>query len=186
MTTIRQPTALMTAEDLFMMEDDAFRYDLIDGNVIRMSPAGREHGRLANELGRLVANFVIPRGLGEVYGAETGFILRRTPDVVLGPDVSFVRRERLTPDLTVEGYLPLAPDLAVEIISPSERAGEIQRKVQKYLAAGVPLLVLVYRRRREIIAYRYGEPTTLRLGDVLDGGDVLPGFTVAVADVFAA
>lgn len=186
MTPIRRPTALITAEDLFMMEDDDFRYDLIDGKLVRMSPAGREHGRLAQWLGSLVLMFVRPRGLGEVYGAETGFILRRKPDVVLGPDVSFVRCERLTPDLPVEGYLPLTPDLAVEITSPSERAGEIRRTVQKYLDAGVPLLVLVYPRRREIIVYRYGEPTTLRIGGVLDGGDLLPGFAVTVEEIFAA
>ena len=174
----------MTAEELACLEDDGYRYDLIDGELIRMAPAGRPHGRIAMTFGAHLWNFVHPRGLGEVYGAETGFILARNPDVVLGPDVAFLRADRVPPP-DEEGYLALAPDLAVEVISPSERAGQLARKVEKYMAAGVPLLLLVHPRRRTITVHRPGRaPIALREGDEFDGGDVLPGFRLPVAALF--
>jgi Uma2 family endonuclease len=177
-------TKLMTAEELEQLEDDGYRYDLIDGKLIRMAPAGRRQGKVEVTFTVHLWNFVNQGNLGEVYGAETGFILARNPDVVLGPDVSFVRSERLPPD-DLEGYLPLAPDLAVEVISPSDRRGQIERKVVKYLEAGVPLLVLVYPRRRTLVVHRPGQPPeTLGERDTFNGGDVLPGFRLAVAQIF--
>lgn len=178
-------TKLMTAEELERMEDDGYRYDLIDGELIRMSPAGRRQGKVEVTFTVHLWNFVNQGNLGEVYGAETGFILARNPDVVLGPDVSFVRSDRLPPD-ELEGFLPLAPDLAVEVISPSDRRGQIERKVAKYVDAGVPVLVLVYPRRRTIVVYRPGRPPqTLHEGESFDGGDLLPGFRLPVAEIFA-
>jgi len=175
---------LMTAEEFLDYGEDGYRYDLIDGRVVRMSPAGRRHGRIAVQIAKPLSIFVDDRGLGEVYAAETGFILARNPDVVVGPDVSFVRADRLTVDIDDEGFLPLAPDFAVEVISPSERAGRIRVKVQKYLDAGVPLLVLLYPRRRQVAVYRDGIVEMLGPGDVLDGGEVLPGFRLPLAGLF--
>src|SRR5688572_7379382 len=97
MTTTRPASRLMTAEEFLDFEgEDGYRYDLVDGKLDRMAAAGRRHGRITVRLGRMVDAFVEERGLGEVYAAETGFILSRNPDVVLAPDVSFVRAERIT------------------------------------------------------------------------------------------
>ena len=183
--TTRPRTKLMTAEEFLDYGEDGYRYDLIDGRVVRMAAAGRRHGRIALDLGRSVADFVAEHGLGEAYASETGFILQRNPDVVLAPDVSFVRNERLTAELDEDGFLPLAPDLAVEVISPSNRAGKIRIKVGHYLAAGVPLLWLIYPRRRQVAVHR-GDGTVEILDEtgVLDGGEVLPGFRLPVSSLF--
>jgi Uma2 family endonuclease len=180
-------TRLMTADEFFEMEtEDCYRYDLIDGEVIRMAAAGFEHGMLAAEVGRLLGNWVKPRGLGIVVGAETGFILARNPDVVLGPDAAFVRAGRLPPRGTWERFLPVAPDLAVEVISPSERRGQLEREVRRYLHGGVPLLWLLRPRRRTVQVYRAdGTSTILNDADMLDGEDVLPSFRLAVTELFA-
>lgn len=178
----------MTAEEFFDFDgEDGERYDLVDGKLDRMAAAGRRHGRIALRFGRVVDAFVDAHQLGEVYAAETGFILSRNPDVVLAPDVSFVRADRITPDLDEDGFLALAPDLAVEVISPSQRAGKIREKSRRYLEAGVPLLVLIYPRRRRVTVHRGHDPVE-KLDDsgVIDGGDVLPGFRLPVADLFDA
>jgi len=182
--TLQPRTTLMTAEEFLDYGEDGYRYDLVDGRVVRMSPAGRRHGRIAIKIAKPLSIFVDERALGEVYAAETGFILARNPDVVLGPDVSFVRADRLTVDIDDDGFLPLAPDFAVEVISPSERAGRIRVKVQKYLNAGVPLLVLINPRRWQAAVYRNGIVEMLGPDDVLDGGDVLPGFRLPLAGLF--
>ena len=177
-------TKLMTADELERLEDDGYRYGLTDGELIRMAPGSRRHGRIELIFAVHLYSFVSERKLGEVYGAETGFVLVRNPDVVLGPDVSFVRAERLPAN--DEGFLAVVPDLAVEVISPSERAGPLRRKVQKYLDAGVPMLVLVDARRRTVTVHAAGrDPVVLREGDELDGGEVLPGFRLPVATLFA-
>jgi Uma2 family endonuclease len=177
-------TRLMTAEELEEMPDDGQQYELMRGELVTMAPAGRRSGKLGMEIGSSLLVHVKNNGIGEVYGADTGFILSRNPDVVLAPDASFVRLERLK-DVGEDGFLPLAPDLAVEVISPSERAGHISAKVSEYLHAGVRLIWLVDPRRRIVTVYT---PThaarVLRIEDVLDGGDVLPGFSLPLAALF--
>jgi Uma2 family endonuclease len=184
--TTRPAPSLMTAEEFLLFDgEDGYRYDLIDGKLVRMAAAGRRHGRIAVRFSTPLSLFVEERNLGEVYAAETGFILARNPDVVLAPDVSFVRAERLTVDVDEDGFLPLAPDFAVEVISPSERAGKIRTKVRKYLEAGVPLLVLVYPRRRQVTVHRGdGSVEVLDETAFLDGGEALPGFRLPVAALF--
>jgi Uma2 family endonuclease len=188
MTATRSANKLMTAEEFFKFDgEDGYRYDLVDGTLDRMAAAGRRHGRITVRFGRILDSFVDEHRLGEVYAAETGFILSRKPDVVLAPDVSFVRADRITVELDEDGFLALAPDLAVEVISPSQRAGKIRAKAQRYLDAGVPLLVLIYPRRRRVTVYR-GHDAVEELDEtgVLDGGDVLPGFRLSVADMLDA
>jgi Uma2 family endonuclease len=188
MTTTRPANRLMTAEEFLNFEGkDGYRYDLVDGKLDRMAAADRRHGRITVRFGRMVDAFVEERGLGEVYAAETGFILARNPDVVLAPDVSYVRAECITVDLDEDGFLALAPDLAVEVISQSQRTGKIREKAQRYLDAGVPLLVLIYPRWRRVTVYR-GRDRVEKLDEtgVFDGGDVLPGFRLPLADIFGA
>jgi Uma2 family endonuclease len=128
--------------------------------------------------------FVEMHDLGEAHGADAGYILRRNPDTVRAPDASFVRKERLV-DLDDEGYLPLAPDLAVEVVSPSNTVNEMSKKVHEYLEAGTSIVWVVEPLRRQVTVYTPGPVVLIyRDGDTLDGGDVLPGFTLSVTYIF--
>lgn len=118
-----------TVEDMLALPMGSGRYDLIEGEMYRMAPAGGQHGGIAGTLSRVVGNFVFDRDLGTVYTAETGFILRRDPDSVLVPDLAFVAAERLPPLDDQVGFLALAPDLAIEIVSPSETTRRVAAKV---------------------------------------------------------
>jgi len=176
---------LLTAEQFFDLPDDNMRHDLVRGEVWSMSLAGREHGVIAMRLGMWVMAFVEERGLGEVSAAETGFILARNPDTALGPDVAFVRTERLPQDTDESRLWPVAPDLAVEVYSPGDRAGEMATKVRAYLDAGVQLVWVVYPKRRVVVAHEpAGVERTLGDDDTLDGGSVLPGFSHPVRDLW--
>jgi Uma2 family endonuclease len=179
-------TKLFTAADLEHLEDDGYRYDLIEGELYRMAPANFEHGGIAAAALAHLWNFVVPRGLGIVVAAETGFQLHREPDTVLAPDVAFVRADRLpAPDERRQGFLSLAPDLVVEVISPSESHASIERKVTAYLTAGVILVWTVHPVRQQVIVYRQGRPPRiLNLEDMLDGEDVIPGFRLPLSELF--
>lgn len=176
---------LMTAEDLLQLEDDEHRYDLIRGELIRMSPANAEHGGIALAIGGELRSHVRANHLGMAFAAETGFILARNPDVVLAPDVAFVRSDRLPPRDQWSRFLELAPDLVVEVVSPSDRWTEINDKVMEYLRHGVALVWVVDPKRQQIVVYTADRgPRVVTIEDQLDGGDVLPEFRMAVAEIF--
>lgn len=178
-------TKLMSADDLWQLDDEPGRFDLIRGELIRMPPPGYRHGIVGMRIARSIGNFVHERDLGEVPAAETGFLLARDPDVVLAPDVAFVRFDRLPPDDEQDGYLALAPDLVVEIVSPSDRSRQVSDKVMEYLDAGVPLVWVVEPRRKIVTVYTADRRAQiLTAGDELEGGDVLPGFGLPVAEIF--
>jgi len=178
-------TQLLTVEDLWALGDDGHRYDLIRGDLHRMALAGGEHGQIGVMISSALLTHVRPRRLGAVFGADTGFILARSPDTLLAPDVAFVHADRLPPRDQRIGYLELAPDLAVEVISPSERPADVAQKVAIYLAAGVQMVLVVEPRQRTITVHAQGQASrVLQEGDELDGGDVLPGFRVPAAEVF--
>lgn len=173
------------------------RYEYIDGYAVPMgpeieqggevivSPTKSQHGQLTVEMGALVLNFVRKHQLGKVFGAETGFVMDRQTGDIRAADVAFVSRERAG-QIKPDDWIPFAPDLAVEVISESERAGAIRDKALHYMDNGTRLLWLIYPDNRVIDVYRPGQPTiTLKAGDTLDGGDVLPGFAVDVAGIFA-
>lgn len=182
-SAVTQP--ILTAEQLLTFEDDGYRYDLIRGELHRMSPTGFEHGQVAAAIGAILRAFVHGRGLGVVVGAETGFVLARDPDVVLAPDAAYVRADRLPPKDQRHGYLTLAPDLVVEVVSPSDRQSYVTDKVMEYLDAGSPMVWVVDPRRRVVIQYQ-GDRTgrIIREPEPLDGGAVLPGFRVSLNEVF--
>jgi len=120
-----------------------------------------------------------------VTGADGGYVLERCPDTVRAPDVAFVRAERVPTAEEQEHFAELAPDLVVEVISPSDRMTDVEEKVEQYLALGVPLVWVFHPRRRTVTVRRPGrEPLVLRDGDVVDGEEVLPGFRLPVADIF--
>jgi Uma2 family endonuclease len=167
-------------------DESAWRTELVRGRVVREPAAGFEHGRLAATVAVLLSRFVEERRLGVVVGAETGFVLADAPPVVRAPDAAFVAAARLPVGTTaIKGFARLAPDLAVEIVSPSNTAAEIRDKVRDYLAAGVRLVWVLRPRDGTITVSRPGTRARVRrAGHVLDGQDVLPGFGVAVAEVF--
>lgn len=178
-------TRLITADELLEMELPPGRYDLIDGELYHMAAAGGGHGRLTMQITLPVGNYVVGHGLGEVFAAETGFVLAEDPDVVVAPDLAFVRSGRLEPRWHRRGYLRIVPDFAVEVVSPSDYPKLIQLKLDKYLEARIPLLILVYPEQQSVRVFRDGrEAEVLGIDDVLDGGDVLPGFQLAMAELF--
>ena len=126
----------MTAEELLQLPDDNWRYELIRGGLRRMAPAGWEHGVLAMRIGSRLDQFVTANRLGIVLAAETGFILERNPDTVRAPDAAFVRLDRIPARSLPKGYWSGAPDLAVEVISPSDSAQEVDEKVDTWLSGG--------------------------------------------------
>ncbi len=177
---------LTTAEQFYEMPDDNQRHDLVDGEVWSMSLTGGEHGDVAMRLGFRLFAHVDAHKMGKVAAAETGFILARDPDTVLGPDVVFVRAERVPAAGIPKTHWPFAPDLAAEIFSPGDRAGEMARKVAAYLRAGTQLVWVLYPDTHTVVIHEpVGLKRTLADGDTLDGGQVVPGFTCPVAALWA-
>ncbi|MDQ4002942.1 MAG: Uma2 family endonuclease [Actinomycetota bacterium] len=175
----------MTAQELLGLPDDGKRYELVKGELREMVPAGARHGSVAARLTSLLDQHVRAEGLGIVLAAETGFRIFRDPDTVRAPDVSFVARERVPAAGPPEGYWNLAPDLVVEVVSPNDTASEVQSKVQMWLESGVRLAWVVYPSTRSVVVYEsLKEISTLTTGDVLSGGNVVPGFGCAVEEIF--
>ncbi len=187
MSTAREEKRLLTAEDLWEMPEVPGKVlELVDGEVVEVPGATGLHGRIVRTVLLLLHRFVSGRDLGEVFGDGVGYVLRRNPDLVRIPDVSFLSRERMPEEgITDEGYVPVPPDLAVEIISVGDRADDVREKVDEYLEAGVGVVWVVWPRRRSVSVHRRGQPT-LELGpdDELEGGEVLPGFRARVSDLF--
>lgn len=180
-------TRLMTADELLWFDDPSVRVELVEGELITMTLPGGRHGRLGSKILRKLGNFVEEHRLGETYTAETGFLLRRAPDTVRGADVAFVSRARLEPLGDPVGHIPFAPDLVVEIVSPNDRPGRIAAKRDDWLEGGARLIWWVYPDRREVVVNRPGrDPETIGEAGELDGGEVVPGFRVRVAELFAA
>jgi Uma2 family endonuclease len=177
---------LLTAEEFFSMPDDDNRYELVQGRLVCMAAAGGLHGKIVSRVDQRLRNFVEAHGMGEVCTAETGFRLARNPDTVRAPDVAFVKGERIPAEGVPEGFWPLAPDLAVEVVSPSDRFDDVMSKVQEYLHAGTQLVWVLHPRTQTVMAYRpTGEVRLLRGQDELSAEDVLPDFRCRVEEIFA-
>jgi len=179
---------LLTAEDLLQMPRDDWRHELVEGVLHRMPPPGFEHGSLAGQLGGLLFAHVRQHDLGRVLAAETGFQIASDPDTVRAPDVAFVTHERLRQaHFDRHKYFPGAPDFLVEILSPSDSYSDVEKKVAQWLAAGARLVVLADPAKQLLFAHRPGRPVQLlSREDTLDASDVVAGWRVPVADVFAS
>lgn len=178
---------LMTADELLAMPDDGFVYELIKGELIKVSPPpGHEHGLVAMNIAGPLFEYTKKRRLGRVYAAETGFLLEQDPDTVRAPDVAFVSRERIEKAGPVEGYWIGAPNLAVEVISPSDTVGRIEGKVAEWLGGGTQMVWVVSPKMHTVTVYRsLTEILILTDKDILDGGEVVPGFQIQIAEIFA-
>ena len=128
---------------------------------------------------------VAAQTLGRVYAAATGFLLATNPDTVLAPDAAFSRHERREQIGHITGFIPAAPDVAVEVISPPDTYTEVEEKVSLWLQHGTQMVVVVNPRRRGVIVYRPGQPVRfLTEHDELSGNDVVPGWRVRIQDLF--
>ena len=178
-------TKPMTAQEFFEHAPQDKRSELVRGEVIEMAPASEEHGTYGMELSWRLAQFIRENKLGRSYMAETGFILERNPDLVRAPDFAFVAKERVGKGRRSGGFFEGAPDLAVEVASPSESSEDIQDKVIDYLTAGTRMVLYLHPRSRTITVYRSLDTIhVLTLKDTLDGEDVLPGFRVSLQEIF--
>lgn len=183
--TITQPK-LMTAEEFQDLPDDGNRYELVRGELVDLPMSSYRSSATAIRIAIALGTFAHPAQLGTVTGADGAFVLRRGPETTRIPDVSFVCAERVPPDDEQHRFPELAPDLAVAVLSPSDRTSETNARVLDYLDAGVRLVWVVDPPQRTVTVHTAdGIARTLRETDTLDGGDVLPGFTLAVADIFA-
>lgn len=178
----------VTAEDLWRMGEGDVRRELVNGEVIEMAPAGGTHGLITSRFDRRIGDYVDRERLGAVVAGDTGFVLvlPADPERVRAPDVGFVSREKLPGGLLPVGYLRCAPDLAVEVLSPTDNPVDVQQKVRDYLEAGTRLVWLVAPEAKTVTVYRPdGSARLLREHEALDGEDVLPGLSIPLAEIFA-
>jgi Uma2 family endonuclease len=176
---------LITAEEMCALPDDGQRYEIVRGALTWHPMDGFEHGSVAGSVVAHLNTFVWQQQLGRVASGSAGYLLARAPDILLSPDVSFVAIDRLPPTAERTGFLHLAPDLVVEVMSPNDTVSEVAEKVSIYLQTGVRLVWVVLPKQRLVHVYaNEHEIKILHVGDTLDGGDVLPGFRLAVADTF--
>ena len=184
MSTVTTPR-LITAEEFARMPDppDGSQQELVKGVIVTMPPPGAPHGRCCMKIGSRLNVFVEEKKLGNVFCNDTGFVAERAPDSVRGPDVAFWSLERL-PEVP-KGYIELAPDLAVEVVSPSDHFGRLRGKIKEYLDRGVRMIWVIDPEDRSVTVYRTGVlDAYLTENDILSGEDVLPGFNVKATDLF--
>lgn len=171
---------LMTAEELAAMPDDGNRYELVNGELIAMAPSFGRHGVIAGRIAAALGHHVRTHRLGELIIADAGYILRRAPDTVRAPDAAFIRKGRTFENSFIDG----APDLVVEVISSSDRYTEVNAKVREYLRGGAQMIIVVDPRTETVTVHTPSGAKTLSIDDTLDGGDVVPGWRLALRELF--
>jgi Uma2 family endonuclease len=175
----------MTAEELIRLPDDGMRHELVKGEHRVMTPAGYEHGKIGGELLIYLGSHVRAADLGDVLNSDTGYLIGRDPDTVRAPDVSFVSKARIPAKGRPTKFWDGPPDLAVEVVSPSDTLEEVEEKVDQWLEAGTSLVWVVNLRRKTVTVYRSRrEATILSDSDELDGGEVVPGFRLPIRAIF--
>ena len=173
--------ALLTANDLLHLPE---RTELVRGVLVVREPPGFNHGAIVVRLASLLNDYVRSHNLGLVVAGAAGFHLASDPDTVRGADVAFVRRDRL-PDPLPMAFAAFAPDLAVEVLSPGDRPGETLAKVADWLSGGTRLVWVIDPMRRNARVYEEnGTELVINERDVLDGGEVIPGFSCALGSLF--
>ena len=162
------------------------RWEIIEGELIEVPPAGGRHGRIGSSVHGILWQYNRREKAGIVYGPDTGFILRTEPLLLRVPDVAFVSSERLPADFDAGGYLQVAPDLVAEVVSPSDRSLDVLAKVVMWLEHGTRLVWVIDPAQATVAVYpAAAAPTILTSADTLTGGDVLPDLDFAVAEIFA-
>ena len=184
MATMTQ-TKLLTAADLLRLYSEGVRGELIRGVLCKTMSAGGEHGEIVFNLGGELRNFIKPRRLGRLAGSDSGVLLERDPDTVREPDIVFISANKIPPGVRVTGYYEVIPDLVVEVKSPSDSRREVHDKARMWISHGVPLVWALYPDSRSIDVHTPDAPRSILTdADTLDGGNILPGFTCKVSDIF--
>jgi Uma2 family endonuclease len=179
-------TRSISADELLHMPENGVRHELVRGELRTMTPPGAEHGRVAATIGGLLFTHARKTGNGMTMAAETGFMLARDPDTVRAPDAAYVTKERAEKIGRTAKYWPEAPNFAVEVISPEDSYHEVQDKALEWLRAGTIAVLVLDPPKRTATVYRgQGDAHVYGAGDTLDLNDAVPGFSVAVADLFA-
>jgi Uma2 family endonuclease len=182
-STIAQ-NKLLTAEEFWRLPNpsDGSQQELVRGEIITMPPPGGRHGVSCNKTGRRLGNFVEDHDRGTVTANNTGFITERGPDSVRGPDIAYWSKEKLP--VVPLGYTEIAPDMLVEVLSPSNTTEQILAKLREYFARGVPLVWVIAPEDRTLTVYQTPEEGRLLCETATVTGDgVLPGFTCRVSDL---
>ncbi len=177
---------LYTAEDLWdasHQPGETRRLEVVKGALREMTPTGGLHGVIALEIGYQILHHAKQHQLGYATSAETGFILAADPYTVRAPDVGFVARERISGPIPSK-YFPFAPDLAVEVVSPNDTAQDIRERVLDFLKAGTRLVWVIYPESKTVDVYRPDGVQVVAIDGALNGGDVLPGFRLALRELF--
>ena len=175
----------ITAEQLHSLPDDGKRRELARGVVRVVSPSGWEHSAIGLRLARLLAAWTDARGLGIVTGADGGYVLRRNPDTLYAPDVGFVRAARVPQGAARKVFFDGAPDLAAEILSPTDTWTGVMQKVDDYLAAGAGMVLVVDPERQRVHVFAPGVAlAVLQEDDTLEGADVVPGWRLPLRELF--
>jgi Uma2 family endonuclease len=185
MATAAKPK-LLTAEEFMAADLGEGTFELVRGEVVEMAPPMPEHGRICVNVAFVLETYARQSGLGFTLSNDSAVLTERSPDTVRGPDVCYYAHSRWPRAQVGQGLPPVPPDLAVEVVSPGNRPGELLRKISEYLEAGVPMVWAVHPKRHHIVLYRTGEdePIFVREGDVLENLAELPGFRCAVSDFF--
>jgi len=175
---------LVTGEEALALGDIG-PYELIEGRIVSMSPTGDEHGGYESSFNFHIGSFVRKHKLGKVRVGEVGIYTHRNPDTVRGADVAFISHARYAQRQKKTGFLDVAPELIVEILSPDDRWSEVKQKLKEYFAIGVQLVWVADPADKTIYAYRsLTDVREFTEKDTLTGDEVLPGFSVPVADLF--
>jgi Uma2 family endonuclease len=175
----------MTAEELMQLPRGEFRHELINGELITMPLPGLPHARIQGRLLAPLLHFVLEHDLGDVYG-EAGFLLTVDPDTVLGPDVCFISKRRLQEAGEVNGYWSGPPDLAVEVLSPSDRPSRVTTRISRWFGYGAKQVWIVNPKNRSVTVHRSPtDVTTFSGSDHLEAEDLLPGFRLSLDRIFS-
>jgi Uma2 family endonuclease len=177
----------VTDEELLRAPRDGRKYERVDGEM-RVSPAGGRHGAVIMNLAARLWAVVTERKLGHVFDSSTGFRWPARqpdrPDNIRSPDVSFVAAGRFPEERAPAGFIAFAPDLAVEVLSPGDRRGDVLEKVGEYLDAGSRLVWVIDPEKRTAVAYRsLTDVRAIGEAEALDGEDVVPGFACPLKDM---
>ncbi|MDZ4656707.1 MAG: Uma2 family endonuclease [Bythopirellula sp.] len=178
--------SLVTADEVLALPMGmGKRYELVAGELRIMSPGSWRHGNVISNLHGKLFNHVNQHNLGMMFGAETGFRLATDPDTVRAPDIAFIAKSNIPHRLPDAGFWPGAPDLAVEVLSPGDRTGEVDEKIEAWLDAGSLAVWIVDPKLETVTIYRSRTDIQVRtVGEVLDGEPVVPGFSCAVEELF--
>jgi Uma2 family endonuclease len=171
---------LMTAEELLALPEDGCRYELVQGELQKMSPSGTRHAHVAARIIGSLIGYVERHRLGAVCASEGGFRLSRNPDTVLAPDAAFIAAARF---VDTPGFFEGPPDAAFEVISPSDSYTQVEEKTLRWLRAGARVVVIVDRRTQTVRVHRTG--STVTMNDAIELDDVIAGWRLPLAELFA-